>query len=130
MTNYTNYSGIVCSVVANRKDLLGNPTYAVTIKDPDGTVMDLGTLSSGNILTKSAGTLSIVSVLGLGGGNYVIPPGITGTVTTVVSLLSNANVYVGGTATITTAVSALSGVTVNVDGGTATMGNNLVLSRF
>ncbi|MFT8516592.1 MAG: Hint domain-containing protein [Acetobacter persici] len=127
MTDYTNSSGVVYSVNVADTDWFGNPSsYTVTIKDPDGTVTDLGTLSSGNVLTKSGGTLSIVSVLGIGGGDYVIPPGITGTVTTVVSLLSNANVYVGGTATITTAVSALSGVTVNVDGGTATMGNNLL----
>lgn len=124
MTNYTNSAGVTYSIVSNGELLF--PTDAVKITDPDGTVTDLGNVSASQVLTKNGGTLSIVSILGIGGGAYVIPPGMTGTVTTLISALSGATIYVGGTATITTAVSALSGMTVNVDGGKATMGNNLI----
>lgn len=127
MADYINDAGVTYSIV-HRGGLF--PSDTVKITDPDGTVTDLGALGSGQVLTKNGGTLSIISVLGIGGGTYVIPPGITGTVTTVVAALTNATIYVGGTATITTAVSALSGMTVNVDGGKATVGGNLVLGAL
>ncbi|KXU95070.1 hypothetical protein AD928_06340 [Acetobacter cerevisiae] len=105
-------------------------SYAVKITDPDGNVTNLGNVGTGQVLTKDGGALSIISILGLGGGTYVVPPGVTGSVNTVLSALSGVTVYVGGTATINTDISALSGVTVNVDGGTATLGSNVVLGAL
>lgn len=129
MTNYVNDSGVVYSLVP--KKILGiTASYDVTIKDPDGTVTDLGNIGVGQVLTKDGGVLSIISLLGLGGGVYIVPPGITGSVNTVLSALSGVAVYVGGKATINTGVSALSGVTVYVDGGTATLGNNVILGAL
>ncbi|MCP1246079.1 Hint domain-containing protein [Acetobacter cerevisiae] len=123
MADYTNDAGVVYSIVPNGGLF---PTDAVKITDPDGAVTNLGNVDAGHVLTQNGGTLSIASILGIGGGSFVIPPGMTGTVTTLISALSGATIYVGGTATITIAVSALSGMTVNVDGGKATMGNNLI----
>lgn len=123
MADYINDAGVTYSIV-HRGGLF--PSDTVKITDPDGTVTDLGTLGSGQVLKENGGTLSIVSILGIGGGIYVIPPGITGTVTTLISALSGATIYVGGTATITTAVSALSSTTVDVDGGKATLSGNML----
>lgn len=120
MTDYVSPSGVTYTLTPT---LLGN---TVTITDPDGSTTDLGYVLGTNILTTNGGTLSIISLLGLGGGNYVIPPTITGDVTTIIALLSGATIYVGGTATINTAASVLSGATVNINGGSATVGNNII----
>lgn len=129
MTDYVNGSGVVYSIVPST--FLGVVTsYAVKITDPDGAVTDLGKINPGQVMTKDGGTLSIVSILGIGGRTYVVPPGVTGSVNTLLSALTGVTVYVGGTATINTDVSALSGVTVNVDGGTATLGSNVVLGAL
>ncbi|MGO2959019.1 MAG: hypothetical protein ACTIDN_08280 [Acetobacter sp.] len=68
MTDYVSPSGVTYTLTPT---LLGN---TVTITDPDGSTTDLGYVLGTNILTTNGGTLSIISLLGLGGGNYVIPP--------------------------------------------------------
>lgn len=129
MTDFVNDSGVVYSIVPHT--FLGLVvSYDVTITDPDGTVTNLGNIGAGQVLTKDGGALSIISILGLGGSTYVVPPGVTGSVNTLLSALTGVTVYVGGTATINTDVSALSGVTVNVDGGKATLGSNVVLGAL
>ncbi|GAN59332.1 hypothetical protein ACI01nite_16820 [Acetobacter cibinongensis] len=120
MTAYVSPSGVTYTITPS---FLGS---TVTITDPDGSTTDLGYILGSKILTTDGGTLSIISLLGLGGGNYVIPPTISGNVTTLVALLSGATIYVGGTASINTAASVLSGATVNVNGGSATVGNNII----
>ncbi|MFT8722731.1 MAG: Hint domain-containing protein [Acetobacter malorum] len=129
MTDYVNDAGVVYSLTPNK--ILGVITsYAVKITDPDGAVTNLGTLGASQVLTQNGGKLSIISILGIGGGSYVVPPGVTGSVTTVLAALTGATIYVGGTATINTGVSALSGVTVNVDGGKATLGSNVLVGAL
>lgn len=129
MTDYVNDAGVVYSLTPNK--ILGVITsYAVKITDPDGAVTNLGTLGASQVLTQNGGKLSIISILGIGGGSYVVPPGVTGSVTTVLAALTGATIYVGGTATINTGVSALSGMTVNVDGGKATLGNNVLVGAL
>ncbi|MCP1270263.1 Hint domain-containing protein [Acetobacter cerevisiae] len=128
MTDYVNDSGVVYSIVPNI--FLGIVTsYAVKITDPDGNVTNLGNIGTGQVLTKDGGALSIISILGLGGGTYVVPPGVTGSVNTVLSALSGVTVYVGGTATLGSNVvlGALSGSTINLtNGGTFSNGGGLI----
>lgn len=83
-----------------------------------------------NIVTTNGGTASIANALL--GSTYVIPPGVTGSVNVLVSLLTLTpnTVYVGGTATINSGVNALSGLVVNVDGGNATLANGVVANAL
>lgn len=104
--------------------------YNLTITDKGGAVTTENNIPTSNVLTSSGGSLQIVSVLV--GGTYVVPPGVTGSITTVASLLTltDNTIYVGGNATIATAATVLSGTTVNVDGGTATLSNGIAANAL
>jgi hypothetical protein len=97
--------------------------YDLLITYADGSTKTVNGIPSGNVLTSSGGTLTIVSVLG---SDYVVPPGVTGTVSILVSLLAADTVYVGGSATINSTISALSSLTVEVDGGNVTAANGVL----
>ncbi|MDD2878428.1 MAG: Hint domain-containing protein [Acidiphilium sp.] len=104
--------------------------YTLTITPPPGggSVQTISNIPPGNVLTSSGGTLTIASVLGT--SYYVIPPGVTGTVTTVAELLGSAVVDVGGTATIDAGIAVGGNTTINVDGGTATLSNGSILGAL
>ncbi|GBQ24880.1 outer membrane protein [Gluconacetobacter sacchari DSM 12717] len=126
----TTSSGSVYSFVYNSGFLGLNPTYDMTITDPGGAVTTVNGIPAGNVLTANGGSLQIASLLL--GGTYVIPPGVSGSVTTVASLLTltDNTIYVGGNATIATAATVLSGTTFNVDGGTAILSNGIVANAL
>jgi Hint domain len=129
----TTGSGVNYSFVYNPGVLGGTlgATYNMTITDPDGTVTTVNGIPFANVDTAaSGGTISIASLLI--GGNFVVPPGVTGTVNVTVALatLFPNTVYVGGNATISTTVSGLSGLTVDVDGGTATAAGGALLGAL
>ncbi|GBR01036.1 Hint domain-containing protein [Asaia lannensis] len=130
MTNYKNASGVTYGLTYH-SGLLGiGATYDLLITYANGGTNTVTGIPASNVLTTSNTTLSIVSILGLGGGTYVIPPGFSGTVTTVLSALSGATIHVGGTAVISTGASALSGTTIDVDGGNATLASGLVANAL
>ncbi|NVN45076.1 Hint domain-containing protein [Asaia siamensis] len=130
MTNYKNASGVTYGLTY-RSGLFGiGATYDLLITYANGGTDTVTGIPASNVLTTSNTTLSIVSILGLGGGVYVIPPGFSGTVTTVLSALSGATIHVGGTAIISTGASALSSTTIDVDGGNATLASGLVANAL
>ncbi|GBQ89947.1 Hint domain-containing protein [Asaia krungthepensis] len=130
MTDYKNASGVTYGLTYH-SGLFGiGATYDLLITYANGGTDTVTGIPASNVLTTSNTTLSIVSILGLGGGVYVIPPGFSGTVTTVLSALSGATIHVGGTAVISTGASALSGTTIDVDGGNATLASGLVANAL
>lgn len=124
----TSASGVTYDLSYNAGGILGlGASYDLTITDPDGTTQTVDGIDTSHVLTSDGGTLSLVSVLGIGGGDYVIPPGVNGTVTTLLSALSTNTVYIGGNATISGGVgSVISGTVLNIDGGTATSSSGLI----
>lgn len=104
--------------------------YDLTIANPDGTSQTINNIPAGNVLTSNGGTLTIASILA--GGTYVIPPGVTGSITSAISLatLTPNEIYVGGTATISTLANVLSSSVIHVDGGTATLSSDVVASAL
>jgi hypothetical protein len=124
MTVYSSGNGVSYTLTLTNFGL----TYDLLIKHVDGTTSSISGIPSANVLTSDGGTLTIASIAG--GSTYVIPPGVTGSVTIAASLLGSNNVYVGGTATISSTISALSSLTVEVDGGSVTATSGVVLGAL
>lgn len=130
MTDYKNSSGVTYGLTYHSGIFGIGATYDLVINYANGKTSSATGIPASNVLTASNTALSILSVLGLGGGVYVIPPGFSGSVTTILSALSGATIHVGGTAVISTGASALSGTTIDVDGGNATLASGLVASAL
>ncbi len=97
---------------------------SLTITYPAGTgpggisSQTISSVPTGNILTTSGSSLTVVNLLGA--SVFVVPPGITGTINMAANALGTTTIYVGGAATLSTAVTLVGSTTINVDGGSAT----------